>query len=44
MARCRGDATKYLANYLGRRRLLDRFRNQLTPEQFLFHALRTSYQ
>ncbi len=44
MARFRGVATKYLANYLGWRRLLDRFRDKLTPEQFLFHALRTSYQ
>jgi len=24
--------------------LLDRFRDNVTPEQFLFHALRTSYQ
>jgi len=44
MKRFRGVATKYLANYLGWRRLLDRFKDQLTPEQFLFHALRTSYQ
>jgi transposase-like protein len=44
MARFRGVATKYLANYLGWRRLLDRFKDSLTPEQFLFHALRTSYQ
>lgn len=44
MTRFRGVATKYLANYLGWRRLLDRFKDQLTPEQFLFHALRTSYQ
>ncbi|MDF1481092.1 hypothetical protein [Extensimonas sp. H3M7-6] len=44
MARFRGVATKYLANYLGWRRLLDRFRDNVTPEQFLFHALRTSYQ
>jgi len=33
-----------LANYLGWRRLLDRFKDNLTPQQFLFHALRTSYQ
>jgi hypothetical protein len=39
----RGVATKYLANYLGWRRLLDRFKDNLTPQQFLFHALRTSY-
>ena len=44
MARFRGVATKYLANYLGWRRLLDRFKDALTPEQFLFHALRPSYQ
>lgn len=44
MARFRGVATKYLANYLGWRRLLDRFKDKVTPEQFLFHALRTSYQ
>ena len=44
MARFRGVATKYLPNYLGWRRLLDRFKDNLTPQQFLFHALRTSYQ
>jgi transposase-like protein len=44
MARFRGVASKYLANYLGWRRLLDRFKDNLTPQQFLFHALRTSYQ
>ena len=44
MVRFRGVATKYLANYLGWRRLLDRFKDSLTPHQFLFHALRTSYQ
>lgn len=44
MARFKGVATKYLSNYLGWRRLLDRFKDSLTPEQFLFHALRTSYQ
>ena len=44
MARFRGVATKYLTNYLGWRRLLDRFKDNLTPQQFLFHALRTSYQ
>ena len=43
MARFRGVATKYLANYLGWRRLLDRFKDSLTPQQFLFHALRTAY-
>lgn len=44
MARFKGVATKYLSNYLGWRRLLDRFKDSLTPQQFLFHALRTSYQ
>ena len=44
MTRFRGVATKYLANYLGWRRLLDRFKDNLTPEQFMFHALRTSCQ
>lgn len=44
MKRFNGVATKYLANYLGWRRLLDRFKDNLTPEQFMFHALRTSYQ
>jgi transposase-like protein len=43
MARFKGVATKYLSNYLGWRRLLDRFKDRLTPQQFLFHALRTSY-
>lgn len=43
MARFHGVATKYLANYLGWRRLLDRFQDNLTSQQFLFHALRTSY-
>lgn len=43
MARFKGVATKYLPNYLGWRRLLDRFKDNLTPQQFLFHALRTSY-
>ena len=36
-------ATQYLAHYLGWRRLLDRFKDTLTPLQFLFHALRISY-
>jgi len=43
MTRFHGVATKYLANYLGWRRLLDRFHDSLTPQQFLFHVLRTSY-
>ena len=44
MTRFRGVATKYLPNYLGWRRLLDRFKDNLTPQQFLLHALRTSYE
>jgi len=44
MVRFRGVATKYLANYLGWHRLLDRFKDNHTPQQFLFHALRSSYQ
>ena len=44
MARFRGVATKYLANYLGWRRSLDRFKDKLTPEQFMFHALRKDHQ
>jgi len=43
MARFQGVATKYLANYLGWRRLLDRFKDSLTAQQFLFHALRNEY-
>jgi transposase-like protein len=43
MARFKGVATQYLPHYLGWRRRLDRFKDRLTPEQFLFHALRTSY-
>ena len=42
--RFHGIATKYLANYLGWRRLLDRCKDMVTPQQFLFHALRTEYQ
>lgn len=44
MRRFHGVATKYLANYLGWRRLLDRCHDAVTPNQFLFHALRTQYQ
>lgn len=44
MYRFHGVATKYLANYLGWRRLLDRCKDMATPQQFLFHALRTEYQ
>ena len=43
MHRFYGVATKYLDHYLGWRRLLDRFHDQLTPEQFLFHAIRDYY-
>ena len=42
--RFHGVATKYLANYLGWRRILDRSQDLVTSQQFLFHALRTSYQ
>ena len=43
MGRFHGVATKYLHNYLGWRRLLDRFRDAVTPQQFLFHALQPGY-
>lgn len=43
MVRFRGVATKYLAHYLGWRRLLDRFQDAVTPQQFLFHALQPAY-
>lgn len=43
MVRFHGVASKYLANYLGWRRLLDRFEDALTPQQFMFHALRVQY-
>jgi transposase-like protein len=43
MARFHGVATKYLDHYLGWRRLLDRYRDAVTGEQFLFHALRPQY-
>ncbi len=43
MARFHGVATKYLPNYLAWRQLLDRFRDAVTPQQFLFHALRSEY-
>lgn len=44
MHRFHGIATRYLANYLGWRRLLDRCKDLVTPQQFLFHALRKEYQ
>lgn len=43
MVRFHGVATKYLHHYLGWRRLLDRFQDAVTPQQFLFHALRPNY-
>ncbi|MDD1650500.1 MAG: transposase [Methylococcaceae bacterium] len=43
MARFHGVATQYLHYYLGWRRLLDRFQEAVTPQQFLFHALRQEY-
>lgn len=43
MGRFHGVATRYLHHYLGWRRLLDRFKDQVTAQQFLFHALRTGY-
>lgn len=43
MVRFHGVATKYLHHYLGWRRLLDRFQDAVTPQQFLFHALRPDY-
>jgi transposase-like protein len=42
--RFRGVATKYLANYLGWRRLLDRCKDNVAPQHFLFHAIRSTYQ
>jgi transposase-like protein len=45
MKRFNGVATKYLGNYLGWRRLLERYQQQLSPEVFLFEAVgRTSQQ
>ena len=43
MDRFHGVATKYLHHYLGWRRLLDRYQDAVTPQQFLFHALRSEY-
>ena len=43
MSRFHGVATKYLHHYLGWRRLLDRFKDSVTGQQFLFHALRVEY-
>lgn len=39
MARFHGVATKYLPNYLGWRRILERFSDSLTPDLFLTQAL-----
>jgi hypothetical protein len=44
MHRFHGVATKYLANYLGWRRLLDRCKDKATAQQFLFQVLRQGYQ
>jgi hypothetical protein len=38
-----GVATKYLHHYLGWRRPIDRLRDAVTPQQFLFHALCAEY-
>ena len=43
MRRFHGVATKYLDHYLGWRRLLDRCKDAMTAEQFLFHALREEF-
>ncbi len=43
MARFHEVATKYLAHYLGWRRLLDRFQDSMTSQQFLFHAMQPRY-
>lgn len=43
MERFHGVATKYLHHYLGWRRLLDRYRDAVTGQLFLFHALRQEY-
>jgi len=43
MERFHGVATKYLPHYLAWRQLLDRFKDAMTPQQFLFHALRSEY-
>ena len=40
MRRFHGVATKYLHHYLGWRRLLERYRRTITPEQYLLEALR----
>ena len=40
MIRFHGVATKYLANYLGWRRMLERYREGITPELCLFEAVR----
>jgi transposase-like protein len=38
IARFHGVATKYLPNYLGWRRMLERYRDQIQPEDCLFEA------
>ena len=44
MLRFHGVATKYLANYLGWRRMLERYRRAITPEQCLFEAVGRAQQ
>uniref|UniRef100_UPI00048DD5F4 IS1595 family transposase n=1 Tax=Psychromonas aquimarina TaxID=444919 RepID=UPI00048DD5F4 len=39
MNRFHGVATKYLGNYLGWRRMLERYRTEITPEICLFEAV-----
>lgn len=39
MRRFHGVATKYLGNYLGWRRMLERYQNQIKPDIFLFEAV-----
>ena len=39
MIRFHGVATKYLANYLGWRRMLERYRNNIRPEDCIFEAV-----
>ena len=39
MRRFHGVATKYLGNYLGWRRMLERYQNKIKPELFLFEAV-----
>jgi hypothetical protein len=43
IGRFHGVATKDLHHYLGWRRLLDRFQDSVTSQQFLFHTLQPGY-